>query len=412
MSEKIPLPLTSRLAPEGLTARARALVAVSVERVLSRQGDPDAEIRRFGEDGVRHVIEAHWISRKAPNGVPVKLAKCGSLERLHAEADKAMRAEAQRAIARLDPAQAGEGEEVEMVLGGGWTIVRLLTSDALDRESARMGHCVGNGAYDEKVEKGETKIFSLRSPGGKSRLTIEIGKSVQVQARENATPDAETHALVRALFEKHGRADDYWADRIRSIIKERVPGEEPFIRRSAQAASEYARKIINGRWPEAESVIATVPWIAYEYARDVIKDRWLEAEMVIATRPNAAYGYARDVINGRWSVAESVIATDPNVAYWYVKEVIKRPWPEAESVIATFPYTAYWYAKEFLKRRWEEAENVIASDPESAYGYARDVIKDRWTAAETLMSQDPYWVHRYERTFKCQIRERYEHSPA
>jgi hypothetical protein len=45
------------------------------------------------------------------------------------------------------------------------------TAEALKSEGQMMGHCVGS--YCPEVERGEVKIYSLRSPDGKSHVTIE-----------------------------------------------------------------------------------------------------------------------------------------------------------------------------------------------------------------------------------------------
>lgn len=37
-----------------------------------------------------------------------------------------------------------------------------------------MGHCVGQGAYDETVERGTTEIYSLRDRDGRPLVTIEV----------------------------------------------------------------------------------------------------------------------------------------------------------------------------------------------------------------------------------------------
>ena len=48
------------------------------------------------------------------------------------------------------------------------------TAAALKSEGEMMGHCVGS--YCPQVESGSTKIYSLRSPDGKSHVTIEANK--------------------------------------------------------------------------------------------------------------------------------------------------------------------------------------------------------------------------------------------
>jgi hypothetical protein len=101
---------------------------------------------------VRHV--ADWISAAVINDEPwlkdidgegrtKKLLKIGSLAQAEAEADKAMRRFAFKAAAA--PHVDGEGEESIMTFADGGRVVRLLTPAALDRESAMMGHCVGQG---------------------------------------------------------------------------------------------------------------------------------------------------------------------------------------------------------------------------------------------------------------------------
>jgi hypothetical protein len=49
------------------------------------------------------------------------------------------------------------------------------TASALKSEGEMMGHCVGS--YCPQVESGRTKIYSLRSPDGKSHVTIEVNKN-------------------------------------------------------------------------------------------------------------------------------------------------------------------------------------------------------------------------------------------
>jgi hypothetical protein len=49
------------------------------------------------------------------------------------------------------------------------------TAAALKSEGEMMGHCVGS--YCPQVESGRTKIYSLRSPDGKSHVTIEVNKN-------------------------------------------------------------------------------------------------------------------------------------------------------------------------------------------------------------------------------------------
>lgn len=87
------------------------------------------------------VNDAPWLRKLDGKGRPKKLMKCRDLDALVREADKDMRKQ-NAAIARKPLAK---GEEVlEFECADGWSIVRLLTPAALDRESAIMQHCIGN----------------------------------------------------------------------------------------------------------------------------------------------------------------------------------------------------------------------------------------------------------------------------
>ncbi len=62
------------------------------------------------------------------------------------------------------------------------------TQSALKSEGEMMGHCVGG--YCADVESGEIKIFSLRSPDGKSHVTIEARPQFSMTLWRNANMDA------------------------------------------------------------------------------------------------------------------------------------------------------------------------------------------------------------------------------
>lgn len=128
-----------------------------------------------------------WLENVDSLGRPKKIMKCGSIDALHAEADKRMLREAMKARKVLKD----EGEEaVEFSLADGWTVVRMLTPQALDRESSIMQHCIGNGGYDKMLGKDDIKLLSLRDPNGKPHITLEVvGKDiVQLQGKQNSFP--------------------------------------------------------------------------------------------------------------------------------------------------------------------------------------------------------------------------------
>src|SRR5690606_8166254 len=110
------------------------------------------------------------IDRVDARGRPLKLMKCGDIDRLLHEADKAMRKRLQGLYGKV-----GEGDEVTVAeLAGGYSVVRLMTARALDVESRRMAHCVGLGAYDEALERGTIEIYSLRNGKDQPLITIEV----------------------------------------------------------------------------------------------------------------------------------------------------------------------------------------------------------------------------------------------
>lgn len=115
---------------------------------------------------------AAWIANVDELGRPKKLMKCGSLERLTHEADKAMRK--QNASIEQQAAQLGiDDEQFVYDLGAGHTLVRLLSPRALDIESARMHHCIGHGGYDHYLRDDIVKLYSIRDSEGQPVATIQ-----------------------------------------------------------------------------------------------------------------------------------------------------------------------------------------------------------------------------------------------
>lgn len=173
--------------------RTKPLLDCSVGRILRRDMDRHGPAGTFDVDMVRHVydwIEAAvlnreaWLERTDREGRPVKLMKLGSMEQAVREADKAMLKAAQRSAAVVPV----EGDEtVHEELADGWRLVRMLTPAALDRESAAMQHCIGNGAYDGRLGTAGNLLLSLRDPHGRAHATIEIvnGRLLQLQGKQN-----------------------------------------------------------------------------------------------------------------------------------------------------------------------------------------------------------------------------------
>ncbi len=186
--------------------RVLVLLTYAVGRSLERMlGDADRlTLSREQSEMVRHVTDwliasilepAPWLERMDAHGRPVKLMKLGSLEAASREADKAMRRQAQKAhgIRLTDGA-----EEITAELADGYYVVRLLTPEALDAESAVMQHCIGSGAYDASLKREGMAFYSLRDPFGKSHVTIEVknGWIVQCQGKQNREPEQKYLGLL------------------------------------------------------------------------------------------------------------------------------------------------------------------------------------------------------------------------
>ena len=82
------------------------------------------------------------------------------------------------------------GTKFIMDLPNGMKAYQLITPEALDFESEYMGHCVGQGSYDEGVSDGSIKIYSIRDSNGEPHATLEVrGQDVyQCKGKGNKTP--------------------------------------------------------------------------------------------------------------------------------------------------------------------------------------------------------------------------------
>jgi hypothetical protein len=188
------------------------LLAMCVGRViLKRLNDGDRDLP--DDDFLRHIADwisaalvtnAHWLSNLDADGRPKKLMKFSTIEQVTAEADKAMRAANQR----LSILEVGTDEEIHEELEDGYVLVRLLSPLALDRESAAMQHCIGNGGYDYHVTSGNRTYLSLRDPAGKPHATIEIDNQTntvkQLQGKQNRAPIKKYIKMLKPALECTG----------------------------------------------------------------------------------------------------------------------------------------------------------------------------------------------------------------
>jgi hypothetical protein len=108
-----------------------------------------------------------------------------------------------------------EDEETIADLGGGYTLVRMLTPEALDLESHRMHHCLGHGSYDGRLKSGWDRYLSVRDGKRRPAATIELRRESsgrwsmrQVAGKRNERPERAVMDVIRA----HAVAED-WLDR-------------------------------------------------------------------------------------------------------------------------------------------------------------------------------------------------------
>ncbi|MCS4088487.1 PcfJ domain-containing protein [Rhizobium sp. BK176] len=189
--------------------RVLTLLSFAVGRALERDFiSQRLPIGRQATETIRHVSDwlqasvvenDEWLGRLDSHGRPLKLMKLGSLEAAAKEADKAMRKRAQK----LRAVKIRDGDEVLFKeLAQGYYLVRLLTPEALDVESAAMQHCIGQGAYDQLLKDSSFAFYSLRDTFGKPHATLEVenGWLRQCQGKQNSVPAGKYIGLMLPAF--------------------------------------------------------------------------------------------------------------------------------------------------------------------------------------------------------------------
>ncbi|MCV9963864.1 PcfJ domain-containing protein [Pararhizobium sp. BT-229] len=195
----------------GFGPRLRKLAYISIGRIALKESRRDiAWCKRQSGVNVNHIAdwlvgavatEAAWLSNVDDQGRPKKLMKFGSLDAMHAEAEKHMK----RALAAEAAAVASE-EETFADEGGEYRIVRLKTPRALDYESNAMRHCIGHGAYDRYLGHDGFLLLSLRDKGNRPHVTIQVNhrKIVQFSGKANSEPKPEYRQAALGLLSPLG----------------------------------------------------------------------------------------------------------------------------------------------------------------------------------------------------------------
>ena len=152
-------------------------------------------------DWLRSAVldDAPWLSNVDLSGRPKKLLKFGSLGAIYDEADKAMLRKVRGARRSALP---DGSEETYMELTDGYRLVRMLTPEALDMESAEMQHCIGHGSYDDQLGDPGVIFLSLRDPSGNAHATVQIREGVieQLSGKQNELPARKYLEVMKSFF--------------------------------------------------------------------------------------------------------------------------------------------------------------------------------------------------------------------
>lgn len=168
------------------------------------------------DDKLRHVTDwikaalvskEAWLEKTDDQGRPIKLLKIGSVEQAINIADRDMQRAAQKLQQQiaLGGLEDSVDQKVVKTFEDGFAIVRLLTPEALDYETAQLGHCIGNGAYDDNVLSGKSVFYALRDPKNRSHATLEVnrdGDLLQCKGKRNAPPVYKYFPYIKSFVEE------------------------------------------------------------------------------------------------------------------------------------------------------------------------------------------------------------------
>lgn len=186
------------------------LLGFSVGRLLLREGlhwrhksvVHRLDITHVSDWLAMAVAENHsWLTKVDEHGRPKKMMKFGSFREMTAEADKAMRIAIQKTGQVV--VEAGH-ERLHMQLSDDYAMVEMISCEALDRESALMQHCIGNGGYDRDVDGDRFMLLSLRDLHGKPHATLRVDRSegcvTELQGKQNQPPAKRYMPYIREFL--------------------------------------------------------------------------------------------------------------------------------------------------------------------------------------------------------------------
>lgn len=166
----------------------------------------DPERTKGSSDALRHIrdwiagaiaSDDAWLKDVDDRGRPQKLLQIGSLARAYAMAEKDMnkktavlRSHFGNSASLFEEDEAAGHIKTVHIFENGSRMVQLLTSHALDIETAQLGHCIGNGGYDADLLSADKLYYSLRDPLNKAHVTLEVvhGKVEQFKGKKNEPP--------------------------------------------------------------------------------------------------------------------------------------------------------------------------------------------------------------------------------
>ena len=175
-------------------------------------------VRRYGSQ-IRHVVDwltvavrddHAWLRNVDDRGRPKKLLKGGTIRDLFVEAEKQLARLAQQQAAQVDTTSALTSVDIKWTaaLGDDLHLVQLLSAAAFDHESAVMGHCIGLGSYDARVEGDQRRysFWSVRNSDGVALATLEVreGVVVQLAGRGNRHASRPVRQAVERYMETVG----------------------------------------------------------------------------------------------------------------------------------------------------------------------------------------------------------------
>lgn len=218
--ETLQIAIAEQIASLGKSERVNELLAFSFGRVLTnaykrgKLAEDEFDVACIHLEHIADWIHAavatnaEWLHKTDENRRPKKLLKFSDYGQIVDEANKEMERFAQK---NRNVVLNDGDEELVTELEDGYYVVRLLKPSALDRESAFMQHCIGQGAYDDKLADNEHEYYSLRDAAGKPHITMEISKSSggdhtlqQFQGKQNKPPlDKYVKAILPFMMSDH-----------------------------------------------------------------------------------------------------------------------------------------------------------------------------------------------------------------